>query len=134
MSTVYVASSLHNKERTSEIVSKLKQLGLTITYDWTQHGFIDDEHDRAAAAYDEINGVSEADVLLIVWPGRNGTHFEWGVAYGSGKPVVVLLEDNNDNSYGMTSFHHMHWPIFKDIDSAIKKVFELATGGLKADS
>jgi len=89
---VYIASSLHNAERVKHIKQKLESLGVMVTYDWTVHGQVFDKEELIRIAIAEEQGVSDADVFLMVFPGRTGTHVEFGLARGLGIPIVLLEE------------------------------------------
>lgn len=92
---VYVASSLDKCERIKQIIHVLKSKGLTITYDWTDHGRVFNQENLAEIAILEEKGVKDCDILLMVLPGGGGTHFEFGVAYTLNKPIVILEDEPN---------------------------------------
>lgn len=89
---VYIATSLHNAKRANEIREKLESLGIVCTYDWTVHGQVFTEEELTKFGIAEENGVANADVFLMVFPGRCGSHFEMGLARGLGIPIVLLEE------------------------------------------
>ncbi len=89
---VYIASSLENAERIIKIRNILNERGINITYDWTCHGYVDDPAKLREIAKSEYNGVINAACVLLVLPARIGSHFEFGVAYAKGIPVVILDE------------------------------------------
>jgi nucleoside 2-deoxyribosyltransferase len=89
---VYVGSSLHNGERARQLMDRLEQEGIQITYDWTTHGQVYSEEELTKLGALEEKGVLDCDVFLLVLPGRNGTHFEFGLAHGKGKHIVMLEE------------------------------------------
>jgi len=130
MKNVYIASSLNNKDRVRQLRDQLTKRGITITYDWTLHGFCDDESELINIALAEIKGVDDSDCILMVTPARKGSHFEFGYAYAKNIPVVILMEEED---YVPTSFHYLtdeNDPIvFKTCDSfeAIEKVIELSS-------
>lgn len=102
MKRVYIASSLMNHERVSIIKKKLEARNITITYDWTPHAqdVINgcqekSEEGLRQIAMNEFQGIVDADVVLIMMPGRNGTHFEYGMAYVLRKQIVYL-DDRSD--------------------------------------
>ena len=90
--TVYVGTSLHNANRASHIMECLKQENVHITYDWTKHGQVYSEEDLARIAIDEEQGVINCQVFFMIFPGRNGTHIEFGLARGLKKHIVLLEE------------------------------------------
>jgi len=127
---VYVASSLNNKDRVRQLISQLTDLGVNITYDWTLHGFVDDEDKLMNIALSEAKGVDDADCVLMVTPARKGSHFEFGYAYAKNIPIVILIEEED---YVPVSFHYLANEddpiVFKTYGSseAIKKVIELSS-------
>jgi len=93
---IYVGSSLLNSKRVKEVQQRFKDAGCIITYDWTVHGQVTDEELLAKYAVAELQGVKEADIFFMLLPGRNGTHFEMGVAHASGKKIVMLIEQDQE--------------------------------------
>lgn len=92
--SLYIASSLRNKERVLAIRDKFLAVGVGLTYDWA--GLHGEVHDTAALvniALAELEGVKAAKCVLVVTPGRLGTYFEFGVAYALEKPIVLLFEE-----------------------------------------
>lgn len=73
----------------------LKILGHEISYDWTLHGSVKSvsiERLREVSV-NELKGLSEADFVVVLLPGGNGTHLELGFAIASGKRVFLHSED-----------------------------------------
>ena len=89
---VYIGTSLHNAKRASELSVKLEKIGVICTYDWWKHGQVYSKDELTKYGIAEEKGVSEADVFLFVFPGRNGTHFEMGLARGLGIPIILFEE------------------------------------------
>ena len=85
------------------MIRKFESLGVQISYNWAKHGQLFDYDSLTVAALDEINGVRNAKCVLVVMPGGRGTHFEMGVAYALGIPIVLLIEDLDNHVF--TSFH-----------------------------
>lgn len=95
MKKVYVASGLRNYERVQKIQNRLRACGLEVAFDWAyryENGLDDDTVCRQ-----EIQAVKSTDALLLVMPGKRGSHVEMGVAIGAEKPVVVLNEEAGDD-------------------------------------
>jgi hypothetical protein len=92
MGKLYIGSSLHNKHRISELISTFHNAGVSITYDWTTHGQVFDEDELFRLGLLEEQGVIDCDIFLLVLPGRNGSHFEFGIARALGKHIVILEE------------------------------------------
>lgn len=73
----------------------LKKFGHEISYDWTLHGSVKSvskERLREVASK-ELNGVSEADFVVVLLPGGHGTHLELGFAIAREKKVFLHSED-----------------------------------------
>jgi hypothetical protein len=94
MTAIYIATSLLNADRARQIMARFIELGVSITYDWTVHasGQVYSDDDLATIGKAEVAGVTNCDVLFLIQPGRNGSHFEMGLAHGLNKPVVILEE------------------------------------------
>jgi len=110
MKSLYIASSLLNKERVQSIRNKFLNRGISISYDWTTHGFVEDLSELPNIAEKELHGVLNADCILMVLPARNGSHFEFGYAIAMQKPVVIL---NDQDDYVPTSFHFLNSDIYR---------------------
>ncbi len=73
----------------------LKQLGHEITYDWTNHGSVREtslERLREVALA-ELQGISEADFVIVLLPGGKGTHTEFGFSIAQKKHIFIHSED-----------------------------------------
>jgi len=81
----YVGTGLDNFERARELQKILTEAGHTITYDWTQHGSVQNlpEEERREIAQNEIEGIESADHVVLLLPGYRGTHTELGIAIGT---------------------------------------------------
>lgn len=75
---VYVATAQPNKSVVCKVANALPD-GWVLSYDWTTHTTDDDPKD---VCYGDFIGVLEADVFILVAPGRKGAHFEFGLACG----------------------------------------------------
>ncbi len=91
----YIATSLSRVAAHHMVRDTLKICGHEIVYDWTLHGSVKSvskERLREVATL-ELNGVSEADFVVILLPGGNGTHLELGFAIAKEKKVFLHSED-----------------------------------------
>ena len=71
----------------------LKKCGHDLTYDWTLHGSVKSvskERLREVASL-ELDGVSEADFVVVLLPGGNGTHLELGFSIAREKESSFIL-------------------------------------------
>jgi hypothetical protein len=84
----YVGTKWEEAPRARDIMWDLVGRGHEITHDWTEC-----PQETPGAAYDDIKGVVDADVLVLVCekdlPYANML-VELGAALGNGKPVYVL--------------------------------------------
>jgi len=90
----YIATKLENHEQHNQVRDMLAERGHEITYDWTVHGPVWSEGlDRCReVAMLETQGVVDADVVIVLWPGGRGTHAELGIALGCGKMVIFVSD------------------------------------------
>lgn len=91
---IYIASALENIEQVQAVRDALIAEGHTITYDWTTHGAVRDDLARLAeVAGSEVQGVREADLVVVLLPGGRGTHAELGMACALGIPVLLISSE-----------------------------------------
>jgi len=91
----YVATTLDNADQAQLVISKLEKFGHEVTYDWTTHGKIDVKDQETIkiakeVAKKELQGVMDADVLIVLYPGGGGTHIEFGAALALNKPIIFV--------------------------------------------
>ncbi len=93
----YIASSLNNAANVRLLRDELAFQGHEITYDWTTHGFVDYQVreadgfslvEKIAAA--EMQGIRDANYVILLQPGRLGTYFEFGFAMALSKMVYMV--------------------------------------------
>jgi hypothetical protein len=85
---LYVASSLENIPQVQRFVQEAQRRGHTLTYSWWLHGPVfnpcltrlENEELLRLTAEAELNGVVEADNVVVLLPGGRGTHVELGGA------------------------------------------------------
>jgi len=89
----YIATGYENKVEHNRVRDLLVGDGHEITYDWTimEAGVTDFPIQRAIAKA-EIQGVIDADFLIVLLPGKFGTHAELGAALALDKPVILCGE------------------------------------------
>jgi nucleoside 2-deoxyribosyltransferase len=92
----YIASKLENFEQVKVLSAKLKAAGWIHTYDWTTHLSVKetDEETLRRVGENELNGVADADVVIVLTPQGRGTHVEMGIAIGLGKRVYLCHADD----------------------------------------
>lgn len=101
MKKFYVASRLSNAEMQRVLVAELVKLGHQLTYDWTSHGSVNHDPGRwSEVAWNETLGIMEADFVVVLLPGGQGTHVELGIALGAGKRTFVVGDDLSQEELG----------------------------------
>lgn len=108
----YVASGVSNAEKVNQAAAALTFAGHTRTYDWTTHGDVSkaDPDFKRHVADSESRGVQEADLVVLLLPGRFGTHAELGMALASAANKRILLWSETsapfDGTEGFCVFYH----------------------------
>ena len=124
---IYIATGLKNFERQRELAKQLVKEGHEITYDWTVHGSVNDEPEsvKAEVSTNEVQGVLDADAVVVLLPGGRGTNFEFGQAIGLGKPVILVGTKEQQLLNGITcAFYHLPTviKIEKEFDAALFEI------------
>ncbi len=84
----YLSTKKDRGEESALIANALKNLGWVCTFDWTALKDVSPS-EYPAVANSEIEGIRQADVVLVLLPGGYGTHAEIGAALALGKPVII---------------------------------------------
>lgn len=90
----YVSTALRNAAqagRLAEALESRESRGHELTNGWMRRAAEEgaDIAGMAGIAAAEMDGVMEADAVMVVLPGERGTHAELGMALAAGKPVVL---------------------------------------------
>ena len=108
----YVASGVPNAERVNQAAQVLAANGHQRTYDWTTHGDVSkaDPAFKRHVAASESHGVLDAELVVLLLPGRFGTHAELGMALASAENKRILLWSESpapfDGTEGFCVFYH----------------------------
>ncbi len=108
----YVASGVPNAERVNEAAAVLGARGHERTYDWTRHGDVSAELParKREVAQTEALAVIDAELVVLLLPGRFGTHAELGIAIASCANKRILLWSESsapfDGTQGFCVFYH----------------------------
>lgn len=108
----YIATSLSRITDHNLVRDTLKKFGHAISYDWTLHGSVKSvstERLQEVAIF-ELNGVSEADFVIVLLPGGKGTHLELGFAIGNNKKIFLHSEDPSLFDLGPQTNAFYHHP------------------------
>jgi len=94
----YIASRLKNKKAVQCLSSKLKFAGWSHTYDWTlnieeEKGSLDSDLLKSIGI-NELDGVKNADIVVILTPQGGGTHTELGMAIALNKEIYICHDDD----------------------------------------
>ena len=125
---IYVGTSLKNAQRANELQKRFRDAGCEITYDWTVHGQVYNDEELAQYGIEEERGVKNADVFFMVFPARNGAHFEMGLARGLGIKIVLLIEHSQEKK---TFYYLPGVARFTDEDEAVHHTLEFLDHGNK---
>jgi hypothetical protein len=106
----YVATRFSNRAGVERVIRLLKPYGHQITYDWTKT-FDPPATSNAlgSVAIKEINGVKDADFLIVLLRGGYGTHTELGAALAMDKTVFLVAPHDNlllDTNKNVVPFYH----------------------------
>lgn len=117
MAKFYIATTLSKYKDHNKLRDLLINQGHEITYDWTLHEcigddkYVFDKKDAKDIAIKEINGVLTADILILLLPGKKGSHIELGAALANNKPIIMHSENENDFLLDFSRcifyFHHL---------------------------
>lgn len=108
----YVASGVSNAEKVNRAAAALEAGGHERTYNWTTHGDVSQtpaERKREVAS-NEMRGVADAELVVLLLPGRFGTHAELGIALATAENKRILLWSETsapfDGAEGFCVFYH----------------------------
>ncbi|MEA4870090.1 MAG: hypothetical protein VB062_05580 [Christensenella sp.] len=108
----YVASGVSNAGKVNLAAAALAAAGHERTYDWTTHGDVSKEtaERKREVAAKEFRGVAEAELVVLLLPGRFGTHAELGIALATSANKRILLWSETsapfDGAEGFCVFYH----------------------------
>lgn len=113
----YIATGFKNVVEHNRVRDILVKEGHEITYDWTLVEETSDSSMHSLIAIAEIEGVREADFLVVILPGKLGTHAELGAALALDKPIILCGEMEPGNR-GLDCIFHLHPNVerFKSFD------------------
>lgn len=126
---VFVSGKVGRESDTRRTISRLRDMGHDVTFDWTQiphlKPYEENRSEASKAAILEIGGVQTADYLLILLDDRGvGMYVELGVALSLGKPVIAVSTGPLRSMFLL----HPLVTIVSTIDQAIS-VFDEASKG-----
>lgn len=133
----YIASKLENAEEVKKLAAVLKAYNWEQTYDWTVHGSVQHEGEQriAEVAENELRGIRDADIVIVLLPGGRGTHAELGAANVLMKPVFLWAETGDcfmqDERTCAFYWNYNVTRVIGDKFSLLEAIFSFATAGLR---
>lgn len=103
----FVSSRKDRSARADALSKELEKHGWQRTFAWKPEDGEGPEG-NAAIAKAELDGVLQADILIALLPGGNGTHVEIGAALALGKPVILHAPDRETLNQPYPCVFHYH--------------------------
>ena len=128
----FVSGQLAEKEQIRTIYSKLEDMGMEVTHDWTNtdtlENYSKNSKEAGHRAKLDIDGVCHADMYILMTnnqlPGK-GMYVELGAALAlaqtTGSPEILIVGPKNHESI---FYYHPLTKHFADIDSCLRYVRE----------
>lgn len=85
----YVSTGYENKERAAELAEVIEAFGGYVTCKWWNLSSAPDTSNLSQIGELEIEGIRNADIMIVMMPGKYGTHTEFGVALALGKKIIL---------------------------------------------
>lgn len=137
---VWISGAFRHRERMSELIDRVRQMGYIITHDWTrvEKSANPTPQEMSTYAKFDIDGVKNADIAVAVLEDPDylyrGTYTEIGCALGAMKPTHIVwpydLDDQNyqEKNAQIIFFWHPDITIhksFEDFETYLKKKYPL---------
>lgn len=107
----YIATSLQRANVHNIVRDALNKLEHVITYDWTIHGSVKNTSINKLREIGtlELNGIKNADFVVILLPGGRGTHTELGFSIAYNKLIFLHTFDAKFLQLGedTCAFYHL---------------------------
>ena len=104
---IYVAGKFEKKELIQKVYEKIKELGHSVSYDWTTHKhikpYVNNQEIAVQYGNSELNGISVCDIFIYLSDEKGTTlPMEFGAALmlakTKGKPLIYVVGEFNDKS------------------------------------
>ena len=123
---MYIATGLPRLAEQQALAAALAVDGVELTFDWTRHGTLSGRP-RDEVAVDEIKGIKDADLLIVLLPGGRGTHAELGAALMNGTTVFIHAADPSvllgTDGYTCVFYDHpLAYTVFGTMDDLLVEV------------
>ncbi|MGA7574697.1 MAG: nucleoside 2-deoxyribosyltransferase [Terriglobales bacterium] len=103
----YLSTKKDRLDQAGSLLDALKANGWKQTFAWSDETTAN-HRDYADIALAELEGVRQADVLIVLLPGGFGTHVEIGAALALGKRVVLHAPDRKTLETPYACVFHYH--------------------------
>lgn len=89
----FIASAITNVTMVHATAEALNAEGHVLTYDWTKNSNLaaKPEAEKMQIAADEIAAVESSDLVIVLLPGKLGSHIEIGASIANAKGKRILL-------------------------------------------
>ncbi len=100
----YISTGYDNKSKAAKLAEVIESAGGEISYKWWELPYTEDIAELAQRGEAELQGVKDADVVVVMLPGRFGTHTEFGAALALGKRILLY----DAGGFGVMPFYHVN--------------------------
>ncbi len=127
----YIGSGFKNCDMVNYVSQKLKEEGWKHTYNWADNilGYETLEN-LIEFSNLEIQGINDADIVIILLPGGRGTHVELGMSLALNKKIYLYSNDDNAFKDAKETVNFYQLPsivkLTGNIDECIEKIKERA--------
>ena len=127
----YIGSGFKNCDMVNYVSQKLKEAGWKHTYNWADNilGYETLEN-LIEFSNLEIQGINDADIVIILLPGGRGTHIELGMSLALNKKIYLYSNDDNVFKDAKETVNFYQLPsivkLTGNIDECIEKIKERA--------
>lgn len=98
----YISTGYDNKDKAAKLAEIIEAAGGEITYKWWELPYTEDVTELARRGEAELQGVKDADAVIVMMPGHFGTHTEFGAALALGKRILLY----DTGGFGAMPFYH----------------------------
>ena len=127
----YIGSGFKNCDMVNYVSQKLKEAGWEHTYNWADNILGNETlEDLIEFSNLEIQGINDADIVIILLPGGRGTHIELGMSLALNKKIYLYSNDENAFKDAKETVNFYQLPsivkLTGNIDECIEKIKERA--------
>jgi nucleoside 2-deoxyribosyltransferase len=126
----YISTSWLNRDKAQELAEKIELFGGEITFKWWEIEDTEDKDILREVGLLDLEGVKKAETVVVLLPGREGTHIEIGVALACNKKTILYNpKEILHPFYLLTTQVTTREQLWQEITKAIGKHYhELAFG------